>query len=128
MRQVSGTPIMGSLSLAPGSLGPTAFALFTVMGQAAYTLKANERIYVHSIAVSTNDAVLELITVDTGGVTPTKIVSAYLMFGGAFSPISLNWPPGTAHGIFGVVPRGSASAITAAKTVEITMSGIVSKT
>jgi hypothetical protein len=126
MIPIDGTPVLGYISLAPGSLGPTAFSLFTVKGQAAYTLAANERVYITNISISTNDTAVPLITIDTGGPTPTNVLRAYMP--ASMQAVQESIAVGAAPCIFGVVPRATASAITAAKTVEITIAGLVSRT
>jgi hypothetical protein len=122
----NGTPFVGYASLTNGAPGPTSFALFTQMGSAAYTLQAGERCYVTNITVSSSDSgTSQLLTVDSGGTTPTKFASAYVNAGKPLQPISL--PPSTCHGIAGVAPRATAAAVTTG-TVELTLFGYVSRT
>lgn len=123
----NGTPFVGYVSLTNAAPGPVTFALVTVMGQANYTLQANERVNITNITVSSSDGTgTPLITVDTGGGTPTKFVSAYVNTTQQLQPVQIS--PGMAHGIFGVVPRATANAVTAAKTVEIVIKGFISRT
>ena len=122
----NGTPVTGYISLTNGAPGPVAFALFTVMGQAAYTLQANERVYITNITVSTNDTALQLFTLDSGGTTPTVFAKSYVSNTVPMQPINI--PAGVLHGIFGVVPRAAAGAVTTAKTIEVVFLGYVSRT
>lgn len=130
---LTGTPVIGYVSLNSGSLGPNPFALFQVMGQAAYTLAATEKVYITAITLSTNDSAAGLVTIDAGPVQAgpplisavTKIASIYPPTNQQTSAVSI--PPGYCRGIFGVSPRATAAAITAAKTVEITIYGYIAK-
>jgi hypothetical protein len=124
----AGTPVVGYVSLSNGAVGPTAFTLFTVMGQASYTLQSKERIYVTNITVSSSDtnAAPPLITIDSGGTTPTKWVNAYVSAAKPLQPIQI--PPGVLKGIFNVVPRATAASVTATTTVEIVIKGYISTT
>lgn len=119
----TGTPLTGYISLANGSLGPTAFALF--VNSAAYTLNAAERVYVTNITLSSNDGTQALITVDDGGTAPQKLVSTYLS--ATQPPAVVAPPPGCCRTEPGHVPRATASAITATKTVECTIQGYVAR-
>jgi hypothetical protein len=122
---ISGTPFVGYLSLTNGAIGPTAFTLFTVMGKAAYTLQSTERLYITNITISSNDTTQALVTVDTGGSTPTKLASTYLST--SQPPAVENIPLGACKTIFGTVPRGTASAVTSTKTVEFVIKGLISQ-
>jgi len=126
MPAYEGTPFVGYLSLVNGAIGPTNIPIFTVMGQAAYTMQANERLYITNITVSSNDTTQALITVDSGGTTPTKLLSSYLST--TQPPAVVNMPPGTMRGIAGTLLRGTAGAITATKSVEIVVTGYISRT
>jgi hypothetical protein len=127
MLNLSGTPVIGYLSLVTATPGPVAFALFTVMGAAAYTLQAKERVYITAITLSSNDSAnTGIVTVDSGGTTPTKFASMYIP--SANLPGTASLPPGTARGIYGVVPRAGIASVTALKTIEIIISGYISST
>jgi hypothetical protein len=127
----TGTPVVGYASLT--SAAAVQFALTTVMGQAAYTLQATERVYITNITISSGDTggTAQLITLDTGPVTagtnptPTKLVSAYVNSAKPMQPIQI--PVGCCRGVFGIVPRVAAAAVTAG-TVEVVIFGFVSKT
>jgi hypothetical protein len=133
LNSTDGTPFVGYVSLTPGSPGPTAFTLFVVMGQAAYTLLATERCYITNITVSSNDtsaAPVPIITVDSGGTTPTFFAHAYVNNARQLQPIAI--PPGVARGISGVVPRAGSTISGASSvgngTVEVIVKGYISKT
>lgn len=121
----TGTPFLGYISLA--TAGALNIPIWTVMGSAAtYTLKANERLVVTNLQVSSNDTVAALVTIDTGGGTPTKLLSAYLSTTQFLQPEEI--PAGICHGIFGTPLRANISAVTGGKTVEIVLVGFVSAT
>jgi len=120
----SGTPFVGYVSLTNGAIGPTNFAIFTVIGAAAYTLQSTERLVITNITVSSSDTIA-LLTVDSGGTTPTKFYSGYVQ--GSVSPHSVNIPPGVLHGIFGTLPRAIASAVSATKTIECIINGFITR-
>jgi hypothetical protein len=127
MLNLSGTPFIGYLSLITATPGPMAFALFTVMGASAYTLKATERCYLTAITLSSNDSAnTGIVTVDSGGTTPTKFASLYIPSSNL--PGTMAIPPGTARGIFGTLPRAGITSVTALKTIEIVISGYISTT
>jgi hypothetical protein len=119
----SGTPVTGYVSLTNGAIGPTAFALF--VNSASYTLNAAERLYITNITLSSSDGTQALITVDDGGATPQKLVSTYLS--STQPPASISIPQGGCRTEPGKVPRATASAITAAKTVECSILGYVAR-
>ena len=125
---LSGSPFVGTLSLTNAAPGPAVFALFTSMGGAAYTLQANERLQITNITVGSNDTTQRLITVDTGGATPTKLVSGYT--GGTSNPFPLleSMQIGACRGVFGTPPRATAAAVTSGKTIEIIIKGFITKT
>ncbi len=127
IQNLNGTPVIGYVSLTNGAPGPTAFALFTVMGQAAYTLQATERIYITNITVSSSDGTTSLVTVRSdSGANPTKFVSAYVSSTKPLQPVQI--PAGICRGIFGTVPVALAATVTAATTVEIVLKGYISRT
>ena len=122
----TGTPVVGYASLTNGAPGPTSFALQVTMGGAsAYTLAATERLYITNITISTNDAAAPLVTIDTGGTTPTKLTRVYASPTSPPSPEAI--PPGVCRGLFGVAPRASAPAVTLGKTVEVVIAGYVGR-
>jgi hypothetical protein len=122
----TGTPFVGYASLTNAAPGPTSFTLYTVMGQAAYTLGAQERCYITNITISSSDTAAALIVVDTGGTTPTKLLSAYVSVSQPIQPEIIE--PGFCRGIFGVAPRATASAVTSGKTVELVLKGYLGRT
>jgi hypothetical protein len=133
MSQVlTGTPVTGYVQLTNASPGPTAFALTVVRGQAPYTLGARERLYFVGFSVSSNDlAGGGLVTIDDGaiqaGITVvSRLASIYVPANGSLATVSLF--AGYTRGVFGIVPRASSSAVTAAKTVECMLFGYVSRT
>lgn len=125
---MTGTPFLGYVSLTHAAPGPVAIALFTVMGQAAYTLQAAERCYITNISLSSNDSAgTEIVTVDTGGATPTKLANLYIPTNQY--PATFSYPPGSMNGVLGVAPRAGAPAgITLGKTIEIVLIGYISRT
>lgn len=119
-----GTPYTAYLSLTNGALGPTAFAIF--VNGASFTPGATDRLYITNITASSNDTTQALITVDDGAGTAQKLMSSYLST--TQPPAVEQIPAGACRLRPGVVPRGTASAITAAKTVELVIKGYVAKT
>lgn len=124
--RLTGTPFVGYISLTSAAPGPVNIAIFNPMGGAAYTLSAAEMLVVTNITVSSNDTAAALVTVDTAGTTPTKLLSSYLS--STLPPVSVQAPTGCVHGIFGVPLRATATAVTAGKTVEIVVYGLISRT
>jgi hypothetical protein len=125
--KTSGTPVLASVSLTNGAPGPTAFALQQVATGNAYTLATNEVFVVTNITMSSNDTAQPLVTVDdgvTGAPYTSRILGKYYV--GASLPATTE---AMALGVLpcrrGVVPRATASAVTAAKTVEITLRGYI---
>jgi hypothetical protein len=128
MQTQSGTPFQGYVSLTNGAPGPVTFALFSPQGIAAMggSFAAPMRLYVTSIVISSNDGTQALITVDSGGTTPTKLCSQYQS--ASQPPGVVHFDPGICRGIPGVVPRATASAVTSGKTVEVCIAGYISNT
>jgi hypothetical protein len=133
INSTDGTPALAYASLTPGAPGPTTFTLFTVMGAASVALQANERFYITNITINSNDtsaAPVPIITVDSGGTTPTFFAHAYVNNIRQLQPIAI--PPGVARSILGIMPRAgstiSGSASVGNGTVEIVLKGYVSKT
>jgi hypothetical protein len=131
IQKTSGTPIAGYVQLTPGSLGPVAIPIFTLAGGSAYTLQAasggvgGERIYIAAITVSTNDSTQRLVTIDTGGATPTKLANVYVT--STLPPVAIAFAPGTVRGIAATALRATVSALSASTTIEVTISGYVSR-
>lgn len=123
-----GTPFQGYVSLTQGVPGPVAFAYFVTVGQALIGIAppAGHRAYITNITLSSNDAVVSLVTMDSGGTTPTKFVSAYLSGSVLLQPEEI--PNGVLRSIFGVSPRMTAQAVSAGATVECIIQGYLSKT
>jgi hypothetical protein len=125
-----GTPFFGYVSLTNAAPGPVNIAIFIEPGAAALgSLPTNTngqpaRLYITNVALSSNDTAQALITVDTGGTTPTKIQSEYLS--SSQPPGIESIPEGVCRCIPGVFPRASASAVTSGKTVEVTLAGYLS--
>lgn len=122
----SGTPVVVYASLTNAAPGPVSMTLFRTMGANSVAINADERLYITNITMSSNDTTQALVTVDTGGLVPTKLASSYLST--TQPPAVVNNPPGTVRGILGTLPRAAASAVTAGKTVEIVITGYLSKT
>src|SRR5579864_1873977 len=124
---LTGNPVLGYISLTNAAPGPVAFAIFTILGVAAGSLAATQRIYITNITVSSNDtANTGIVTVDSAGTTPTPIAKVYIPTNQ--QPLTVSIPPGCAKGIFGVVPRAGIASVTAGKTVEVTFQGYISST
>jgi hypothetical protein len=127
-----GTPFFGYVSLTNAAPGPVNIAIFIEPGAAALgSLPTNSngqsaRLYITNVALSSNDSAQPLVTIDTGGTTPTKIASAYAA--NTMPPAEEVIPPGVGRCIPGVVPRATASAVTSGKSVEVTLSGYLSFT
>ena len=130
LNSLSGTPFIGYVSLTNGAVGPTPFTLY--VNGAAYTLQAlsgsvaAERIYITNITISSNDTTQALVTVDDNSTPPVKLASQYLS--STQPPGIEQLPPGIGRLAPGKVPRATASAVTAAKTVEFMIKGYISRT
>src|SRR5690348_2285085 len=98
----TGSPVTGYASLSSTSLGPTQLQLFSTMGAGAYMLSPFEYLYITNVQISTNDATQRLVTLDTGGLTPTKLASLYAT--SSFPPIAQAFAPGTCRGLMGDAP------------------------
>ena len=123
----SGTPFVGSLSLNTGAPGPLPIPINVVRGvNAPYTLATGERVVITNIVVSSNDTAGPVVTIDDGSATPTVFVKSYA--GSAIPALVEAIPFGLALGAFGTNIRATSSAITAAKTVEITIKGFITRT
>lgn len=123
MFTTTGTPFVAYLSLVNGAIGPTNVAVFT--NGNPFTPSANDKLYVTNITVSSSDTTQALITVDDGAATARKLLSTYLS--ATQPPAVVSIPPGACVLRPGVLPRGTATAVSAAKTVEIVVNGFVSK-
>ena len=120
-----GTAFTGYLQLTNAAPGPVAIPIRTAPGGAPRTLLPTEKIYMTSVAISSNDTALPLVFIDIGATT-YSVVSAYA--GNTLPPYvdSMTAPP--IIGQPGVAFRASAGAVTAAKTVEIKITGYISAT
>ena len=124
LNAICGTPFVGYASLTNGAPGPTALTLY--VNGAAFTATVTDRLYLTNITLSSNDGTQALITIDDNGSVPVKLASQYLS--NVQPPGIVTIPPGTQRLAPGKVPRATASAVTAAKTVEVVVTGYVSKT
>lgn len=122
----SGTPFIGYVSLTSVAPGPVSFALFLTMGQAAVAMPANMRPYIVNMTLSSNDAVASLVTLDTGGGTPTKLSRAYVNVTQTLQPEGVDF--GLCRGVLGVMPRATANAVSPGSTVECVIHGYLSAT
>lgn len=120
-----GTPFVGSVSLTNGTLSASIPIKVTRgTGSTNYTLGAKERLMITSIVIGTNDSVSPLVTITDGAPTPTTLHRSYAAAVGA--PVTVaTYAPGLVFGYSGVNLTASASAITAGKTVEITICGSI---
>jgi hypothetical protein len=125
MGNASGTPVIGTATLTNGAIGPTQFTLYTVMGSNPQPLQPNERVVIDQILITSNDPALALVTVDTDSSVPTKLVSAYAT--SSFPAYSENFAPGTCRGAIGLVPRISASAVSAGKQISAAINGHIQR-
>lgn len=122
----SGQPFVGLVSLTNGAPGPTNFTINTVAGvSAGYTLAANERLIITNITITSNDTAQPLITLDDGA--SGRTFGKYYT-GSTLPAVTESIPPGNLQCKAGVLPRASASAVTTAKTVEVTIRGYVTQT
>lgn len=121
-----GTPFKGSVSLTNGAPGPVNIPIVVVPGGSAYTLGTNERLIITNIAISSNDTATPTITLDDGASSPTTIGKYYTSV--SLPAIVESCFPGSCQGQAGKLVRATASAVTTAKTVEITIRGFVSQT
>lgn len=124
--KLSGQPFVGLLSLTNGAPGPANITIKSVAGALTnYTLASDERLVVTNIAVSSNDTAQPLITIDDGAGTPRVLAKYYT---GSALPAALEAiAPGNCQGFAGTLLRGTANAVTAAKTVEIVIRGYITK-
>jgi hypothetical protein len=120
----TGTPFVGYAQLTNASPGPKAFLLFVTMGQAAVSMPATMRAYITDLVVSSNDATAALVTFDSGGTTPTKFDSVYMSATQQLQPQEM--PPGVLRGVFGLMPRIGATAVSGGATVEAIIYGYLS--
>jgi hypothetical protein len=125
-QKLDGNPFTGYVSLTNAAPGPVNIPIFTVMGVAAYTIQPSDKLYILFISVSSNDTAQALVTVDTAGTTPTKLLSQYLS--STQPPGIMQAPWGSIQGIAGTLLRATASAVTSGKTVEVLVYGTVGKT
>lgn len=124
--KMSGQPFIGAISLTNAAPGPVSIPIKTVAGGAAYTLSPAERVIITNITVSSNDTAQPLVTIDDGAPTPRLIGKYYT--GASLPAIAESIPPGNCQGYAATLPRVTASAVTAAKTVEIVVRGYVTQT
>ncbi len=120
----NGTPFIGYAQLTNGAPGPTTFSLFVTMGQVAAAMPVGMKPYIVNITLSSNDATPALVTLDSGGTTPTKFVSAYMSVSQALQPEEI--PPGICRGRPGFMPRVTATAVSGVSTVECVIQGYLS--
>jgi hypothetical protein len=118
-----GTPVVGNLTLSNGALGPTAFTLY--VNGAVYATAANERLYVTGIFASSNDATQALITVDDGPANARKLASVYLA--ASLPPAIEEIAAGIGRLQPGATPRGTASAITSGKFIQLVITGYIAR-
>ena len=124
---LNGTAFTGYAQLTPGSLGPTAFTIRNAPGGPAYTLQPGERMRVHGVAINTNDPALPLVTVDLGAGS-YNVASVYVATGKAYTDnIPSTGGAPIFIGVAGVVPRVTASAVTAARTIEAKITGVITR-
>lgn len=123
----NGTPFQGYVQLNSSTLGPVPFAIIVNVGQAALgVFPSKMRTYITNITLSSNDAVVSLVTMDTGSTTPTKLVSAYLSLTALLQPEEI--PNGVLRGVIGVSPRMTAQAVSAGATIECIIQGYLCNT
>lgn len=108
----NGTIISKSVTLSPGTLSADILP----------TPPAGQRYYIYDIVMTTNDTALPLITVADNGAAPVQIFKAYV---NSSSPTLVTSSVGT-PATFNAKVTASASAITAAKTVEIRVTALSS--
>ena len=125
LTKAAGQPFVGSISLTTGTPGPVPIPIITQPGGAAYTLAADERIVLTNVAISSNDTAQPLVTIDDGASAPRTLVRGYTS---ATVPALIESMPVGAQGKAATLLRATASAVTAAKTVEVTVRGFVTKT
>jgi hypothetical protein len=131
---VNGSPAGGYLSLVNGAIGPTAIPLQnlafvgtsnTVTLQAASGNIAAERFYVTGITISSDDPAMALVTIDSGGSSPTKLASVYVS--STLPPVSLVFSPGIVRCAPAANPRATASAVATTKSIECRATGYISR-
>jgi hypothetical protein len=135
----AGTPFVGSVALSNAAPGPANFSLVVDQGSGvAYTLAAAgagapsaERVFVTNVLISSSDTATAQITLDSGSVgsggdaTPTVWLVAQVSISQPLQPVMI--PRGVLRGVPGVVPRLTASAVTAGKTVTAIIIGYIAR-
>ena len=124
--KASGQPFIGAVSLTTGSPGPVNIPIITVPGGAPYTLAPTERLVITNISVSSNDTAQPLVTLDDGATVPRLLAKYYT--GAALPAANEAIPAGVCQGFLSKPLRATATAVTAAKTVEILVRGYVTQT
>ena len=120
-----GTAFTGYIQLTNAVPGPVTIPIRTAPGGVTRALLPTEKIYLTSVAISSNDTAIPLVFIDLG-VSTYSVISAYA--GSGLPPYidSMTSPP--IIGQPGIALRASAGAVTAAKTVEIKITGYISAT
>ncbi|HEY2516961.1 MAG TPA: hypothetical protein VGI39_39085 [Polyangiaceae bacterium] len=121
-----GNPLVGHLSLTNGA--PSAAIPIFAGGRdvaTAYVLGAKERICVVSLAITADDATPEVVTItDNSTTNPTVLFQGRVS---TTSPIVMNLPVGVLFGYPGLNLKATAASVTAGKTIEISLIGLVTK-
>lgn len=123
---VRGLPFVGYVSLSSGTLSASVPIVVARNGAGSYSLSAGERVAITSIVASTNDATIRLVQVTDGAASALVLASFYVV--ASAPPVAIPIAPDLLRGFSGVAPVVSVAAVTAAKTVELTFTGVVQRT
>ena len=123
----SGTPFVGYISLTSAAPGPLPIPMYVIAGSGTpYSLQAGEKVVLEAFSISSNDTTPDLVTITDGAATPKKFVSVYN--GVSQPPAGATLPIGLALGKLATALVATSTAITATKTVEITIYGVITTT
>lgn len=128
----NGQPFVGYLQLTSGSPGPTAIPIYVNGKATVYTLQSSDAMIITSLSISSNDTAFPLCTIDSGvGGTMHILGSYYVGIGASSAPSTISDFIGLQPGIIGTkgvaIRAGAAPGITAGKTIEVVIRGIISQ-
>lgn len=122
VRSTTGMPFVGYVSLTNGTPAGSIPIYVNAGSGAAYTLKATERVYITTIAISSNTTVTLVQVTDQFPTTPKVLFSVYAA--STFPPAVATFPPGILLGAVATSPRAVATAV-AGSTIEVTITGCI---
>lgn len=123
VKNFTGQPFVGYVALTNGAPA-AAIPIYVIAGSGtAYTLLATERIMLAGVLIGTNDTATELVQITDQATTPKVLASVYVV--NTQPPFGAPLPAGYVLGKFGTNLRAIAGAVTAAKTIEVTIYGSI---